>query len=1195
MSTKALSIMEVAPRRSLRQSLSMASSMVSSPAQTRNYVLNVERALKKKAIVCQADVKISHEEKEGNNHVFEMSAGIFEIYKLCALRFFDACNQNTRLRSSYNIRHIKDQTGSVVETQVRVYQRTKPPSKNLKYTMNFYHTTCRILVNGKKATQYLTDHKEVVKSVLSYPQLSTLDSDLLTLIHEKLNQMSNSRRKRLPVCSAGKDNGAEEQLAQVSMDCPVQTPSQRCLEREMAVSLREDVNAHVSCVDGMGDVSADEADWACVHCSEATEGDCIECSKCHEWMHWSCEKLTESKFQEHIANPDSEYTCLLCKHEESNDGLVDVLACVSHKPGVDSDPGDPTSIISSPSAIVPLAGSSDGDSVLLHSPSSSDNRTSNAVGHAEPISQVRSAIQATDQRLPSGMSPPSEIHLDDDHHPDIHTVESTVKLQLTDINKPRSSGDHRRGRHTSGSDSVLTRGDELKEKEKLLAAKERRLKDLQKKLSSKEISLNDTVDRMEYSKVFISQLESKIKELQSSNRLYKLKLLSSHESADCTDSHGAGNQSEATHSRPVKQLGGVAQHDTYQICPGTGPQLGEMNSRLLSLEMKMLEGRLEMLEWSNRNLQHEMLRYQYGGPIQHPMYPYMSGQACQSNAYNANPWGYPPSYPLEWSDQHGPMTVNTTTRVESQSTNSSPPMPVELSTRRSYRYNRKKQQQYRGGYQGNSRRIRPDRRDDDRGIRSDNPNWRAPHSERRGYNPSNLIVCEASIPLVSETDRDVPYTVSLQTSCQDKTMPLKSPMRLVAMSESVQQDHGGAPKDPRRLESMEEEVVFVYMDAPSPEASNQQDACNTFSDTMVQDYYEETQCVEHVVYSKETVLSERSFVEPVQAVRLDASGNYTNAVDCQDRAYPHPEPQQRGCPTGIMEVACHDHAYSHAEPSQRGCSIGIMEMTCQDHPDAYSEPSQWGCSPGVMEMNCQAYDYSHPEPSQRGRSAGGMEMTSQDHAYSHSEPPQRRRPAGAMEMTCQDHADACFEPSQRGCPAGITELTCQDHNYSHPEPSQHGRPAGFIEMTCQDHAYSHSEPSQRGCPTGVMEVTCQDRADVYSEPSQRGCPASVTELTYEDHDYSHPEPSQRERPAGVIVMTCQDHAYSHSEPSQRGCHAGVIEMTCQDYTYFHPEPSQRGCPNSPMEMTFSVDSETCMAMDHHQGPSQGGGGGLMVM
>ena len=126
-------------------------------------------------------------------------------------------------------------------------------------------------------------------------------------------------------------------------------------------------------------------------------------------------------------------------------------------------------------------------------------------------------------------------------------------------------------------------------------------------------------------------------------------------------------------------------------------------------------------------------------------------------------------------------------------------------------------------------------------------------------------------------------------------MPLKSPMILVAMSEPVQQDDDGPPKDPTQLESMEEEVVFVYMDTPSPEASNQQDGCNISSDTMVQDYYEETQCVEHVVYSKDAVLSERSFVEPVQAVRLDVSGNYTNAVVCQDCAYPHPEPPQRGC------------------------------------------------------------------------------------------------------------------------------------------------------------------------------------------------------------------------------------------------------------------------------------------------------------
>ena len=51
-------------------------------------------------------------------------------------------------------------------------------------------------------------------------------------------------------------------------------------------------------------------------------------------------------------------------------------------------------------------------------------------------------------------------------------------------------------------------------------------RDLQKKLNSKEIYLGDTLDRVEYSKAFISQMENKIKELEASNRLLRLKVLS---------------------------------------------------------------------------------------------------------------------------------------------------------------------------------------------------------------------------------------------------------------------------------------------------------------------------------------------------------------------------------------------------------------------------------------------------------------------------------------------------------------------------------------------------------------------------------------------------------------------------------------------------------------------------------------------
>ena len=130
----------------------------STPRRRRDYVLNMEKALLTKPTLCQADVKIKYAETDGGNHFCEMST--FEIYKICALQFFffENSNQKPRLRNYYCIKHLVDQAGHTVEILVRAFHRTKPVLNQLKYAMNFYHTQCKILVNGREANQYINYH-----------------------------------------------------------------------------------------------------------------------------------------------------------------------------------------------------------------------------------------------------------------------------------------------------------------------------------------------------------------------------------------------------------------------------------------------------------------------------------------------------------------------------------------------------------------------------------------------------------------------------------------------------------------------------------------------------------------------------------------------------------------------------------------------------------------------------------------------------------------------------------------------------------------------------------------------------------------------------------------------------------------------------------------------------------------------------
>ena len=190
---------------------------------------------------------------------------------------------------------------------------------------------------------------------------------------------------------------------------------------------------------------------------------------------------------------------------------------------------------------------------------------------------------------------------------------------------------------------VSIRESEVRAKEKALANKERRLKDLQKKLNTKEINLGDTLDRVDYSKAFISQMESKIKELENSSRLLRLKVLSVPES---TSSGPSNDQQIPTPSfsqpNPPRSIYMAAGQYNYGQCPTTfhptmeahyPGMLFELNQRITSLELKMLENRLASVEQRH-------MSGVYPQPLVQPFLPHgnNSSWTCQPTVtYGGNP------------------------------------------------------------------------------------------------------------------------------------------------------------------------------------------------------------------------------------------------------------------------------------------------------------------------------------------------------------------------------------------------------------------------------------------------------------------------------------------------------------------------------------------------------------------------------
>ena len=133
----------------------------------------------------------------------------------------------------------------------------------------------------------------------------------------------------------------------------------------------------------------------------------------------------------------------------------------------------------------------------------------------------------------------------------------------------------------------------LKSKEKTLSAREKKLKDIEKKLHLKEIGLTDQIDQSEYAKAYIVTIENEVKELENSNRLLKMKVIT---------------QAEAKHEQVTTALDSSCEalRSSNQGHEHTHKQ--DLQNRVTNLELRLFEQKLSHLEqslnygYSNRQL-----------------------------------------------------------------------------------------------------------------------------------------------------------------------------------------------------------------------------------------------------------------------------------------------------------------------------------------------------------------------------------------------------------------------------------------------------------------------------------------------------------------------------------------------------------------------------------------------------------------
>jgi hypothetical protein len=288
---------------------------------SKEYKLNINKALKKKLEATQRDRSVSYNHTMGGI-VITADAATFELFMSAALSYYKTLNDDV---TNIEIQEITDKTRKVV---VQYTFRVELPSHQ-KYTVNLYTTTSKLLVNGKDCEVFIQNEIPNIQTII-VNEVTTIPNFDVNLLNRQLqeqlthlingNKVNNDNiqcskctkfcRSRSTYCTSGNhwihyrcEKLTKDQITQreesddkdENYTCKrcIQTPGLRQIEyinvneETMAKSILLDEDN--SQTDETIQVDDDQPQNQCFICNNiATSDEGDTCVICDKWCHTIC-------------------------------------------------------------------------------------------------------------------------------------------------------------------------------------------------------------------------------------------------------------------------------------------------------------------------------------------------------------------------------------------------------------------------------------------------------------------------------------------------------------------------------------------------------------------------------------------------------------------------------------------------------------------------------------------------------------------------------------------------------------------------------------------------------------------------------------------------------------------------------------------------------------------------------------------
>ncbi|CAG2196132.1 unnamed protein product [Mytilus edulis] len=263
----------------------------------RNYAINRDKALETKTAKCNYQ-HLTFEMKAGKNFVVEFSTAAYELAKSRILTLL----QSRDISTNYTVleQHGVELSNLKIDSCYKVYNRknNNQPGNLLKFTINLFHTTNKMTVNGNRVDIFIN---EIFDSLCSEIQSKFKELNIC-------NNTIQSQLTNLKDCSStvilqdGKNNPQ-------SMSLQPTTVKSNLESRGKTTSIPSILDATDICSTQTEDKNSQVI---CPKCENPVENEGIACDSCDNWYHYVCSNIKEDDLKHYEG---SDFHCQQCNDD----------------------------------------------------------------------------------------------------------------------------------------------------------------------------------------------------------------------------------------------------------------------------------------------------------------------------------------------------------------------------------------------------------------------------------------------------------------------------------------------------------------------------------------------------------------------------------------------------------------------------------------------------------------------------------------------------------------------------------------------------------------------------------------------------------------------------------------------------------------------------------------------------------------